>query len=666
MLYGSCSPEISIWRAALLAITLLTFSLVSTAKDPLPVEALFGNPTFESPSISARGNELAYFQYHGENQYLVLRAFDNTPPRTLASMSLPDYIFNEIRWAHSDRLFFSGHRKNKNAIKVKHRDIRLFGINTDGSNVSWLGRDWPGDWEYMSRCRIVRENTIVHALPGDPDFALIQFRKPLTAYPAVYRMNIYDGDLVKAQQPSEAPVFQWFLDGAGKARAGYGRRGKKLLILARASADEKLKTISITIPSREYSPRFLGFSSDPNVVYLAALHKGREAVVEYAIDTAEPAGVLFAHPQMDVESLLYDRSGKNLLGVRYIHDHRHLQPLDERFRQHYETIRAQIGNDQAEIDFVDLDLDADTWVLRVQAPTMRPEYLTYSPASRRLTRFSVPRPALSKHQFSATKKFHYSARDNRELHGYVTLPTTSENQPPVPAVVVVHGKPTGWALGRWNRATMSWNPLVQLLASRGFAVVQVNLRGSSGFGIEHETSAYKQYGKLARRDISDALDHLVKENLIDAKRIGIYGSEFGGYLALISPIIEPRVYAAAASHNGVSDIENFVDFDDWYRWYFPQVRKVFGEKKKKDVTLDIYSPLRRAKGMPIPVLLTHGSETNRIPVRQSRKMAKALAKFDKDVTYHEFEGHSETFYTEEARLRFYQLLADFFVEELKP
>jgi len=209
-----------------------------------------------------------------------------------------------------------------------------------------------------------------------------------------------------------------------------------------------------------------------------------------------------------------------------------------------------------------------------------------------------------------------------------------------------------------------YDPEVQLLANRGFAVFQPNFRGSSGYGSEFEARGYRQWGLSMQRDLSEGVRWLIDQGIADADRIAIYGASYGGYAALMGLVVNPELYRAGASYAGVTSLTMHLADNNGYEGLSAFGNRVIGRAWRDRRELKETSPLENADKVQAPVLLAHGENDSRVHVKHSAKMANALRRAGKDVEYLEFENEIHGFILEQNRIAFYHKLASFLEENL--
>jgi dipeptidyl aminopeptidase/acylaminoacyl peptidase len=267
------------------------------------------------------------------------------------------------------------------------------------------------------------------------------------------------------------------------------------------------------------------------------------------------------------------------------------------------------------------------------------------------------RPWVKPQEMAEMTAFHITASDGMWIHGYVTMPRQAKPGP-APLVVLPHGGPHG-PRDRWE-----YDPEVQLLASEGFAVLQVNYRGSGGYGLKYQEAGYRHWGDRLIEDIADATRYAVRKGYADPKRICIYGASFGGYAALQSAIVAPDLFRCAVGYVGVYDLTLMEKLGD-----IPETRLGRGYVKTvlgtDEAALKAQSPVHNAGRVKAQVLLIHGKQDRRAPIEHAERMKEALevAGAKPEWLVESKEGHG--FYDEDARERMYTRLVAFLHENTK-
>jgi dipeptidyl aminopeptidase/acylaminoacyl peptidase len=281
-------------------------------------------------------------------------------------------------------------------------------------------------------------------------------------------------------------------------------------------------------------------------------------------------------------------------------------------------------------------------------------YLLLDVASLKAEEIISRRPWIKPQEMAATKAFHIQASDGTWIHGYVTLPRQAQPASP-PLIVLPHGGPHG-VRDRWG-----FNPEVQLLASEGFAVLQVNYRGSGGYGLKYQEAGYRHWGDRMIEDIADATRYAVRKGYADPKRICIYGASFGAYAALQSTIVAPDLFRCAVGYAGVYDLALMEKLGD-----IPESQLGRGYLKTvlgtDETALKAESPVYNAGKIKAKVLLIHGKKDRRAPFEHAERMKDALEAVGAKPEWLVESKESHGFYDEEARQRMYARLVSFLHE----
>lgn len=249
----------------------------------------------------------------------------------------------------------------------------------------------------------------------------------------------------------------------------------------------------------------------------------------------------------------------------------------------------------------------------------------------------------------------YRARDGLDIHGYLTLPLGgAANQ--LPTVIYVHGGPH--TRDRWG-----YHETIQWLANRGYAVLQVNNRGSTGYGRKFTQAGYKEWGGKMHDDLIDGVDWLIKSEIADAKRIAIMGASYGGYSTLAGLTLTPEVFVAGVSNVGISDLISHHDNYPPY-WNKAWFRSRVGDPQKDADMLKARSPLTHVDKITAPLLLAHGANDVRVKIKESEQMAAAMRQAGKPVDYRLYrdEGHRQ--WRPENKIHFYATAEEFLAKHL--
>lgn len=455
------------------------------------------------------------------------------------------------------------------------------------------------------------------------EYVLLGIQRTLFDYPSVWRFPLVPdgGKQSKLIQPQKPGVWDWYADNQGVVRVGFEvTPDRKLKVWYRSAAGDVLKAIAkLDEKSREedYIDILQIFNGSDDGYVLKKDDSGRVALRKYNYATREAGETVFAAPGWDVTDVTIDQSGK-VTAAYYTDDRDKVVWFDPKMK----TIQARLERALK---------GADVWVFSRAKDDSRMlvwaghednpggTYI-YTPAKATLDPFTASVPELDPAQLATPRPITYTARDKTEIHGYLTLPRGRPAKN-LPLVILPHGGPY------WVRDKLEFNAEVQLLANRGYAVLQPNFRGSDGYGETFDNLGQGQIGRAMQDDLDDAMDWAVAQGIADAKRVCVVGSSYGGYAALWAVIRNPERYRCAASFAGVTDWKRQLKYASGFlapkgkrKWR----ARVLGDNDKFD--LDLVSPVAQAARLTRPVLLTHGDADTTVPFRQFKAFEAATAK----------------------------------------
>ena len=452
------------------------------------------------------------------------------------------------------------------------------------------------------------------------EFALLSYQPSLSDYPAVYRFNLATGQYKLIVDPEDR-VWDWYADSSGVVRAGVAVDETKWWVVYRESDRGSFQRTSKR--SRDvFSENISGFSVIPSKSsgYALALNDaGRFALRRYDFLKDELGEVVWQHPVVDVDDVDFGPDGEPI-AIHYTDDRARTVWLDPELKRWQAAFDKTVPGMANEI--VSYARDRSRALIRSGSGHEAPVYLLYDKASKKLEMTAAPYGEMIDKQLSPVDHITYKARDGLEIPGYLTLPR-GRGTTALPLIVMPHGGP--FARDSWD-----YDYWVQFLASRGYAVLQPNYRGSTGYGRKYVEAGTGAWGRGMQDDIDDGVKWLVEKGTVDPKRVCIMGGSFGGYAAMWAAARNPDIYRCAISFAGVSDVRALMNFQSSLfsapRYFRNWRQKVAGEAK---FNFDTISPLKNADKIAIPLLIVHGTADKRVPFSQSRKLHEALAKLGK-------------------------------------
>jgi dipeptidyl aminopeptidase/acylaminoacyl peptidase len=538
-------------------------------------------------------------------------------------------------WGSNDRLLYL---KDKNG----NENFHLFAVSKDGSNMIELT---PFD-EVTTQ--------IVDELEEIESEVMIGMNKRNPEVFDVYRLNIITGDMeMAAENPGN--ISSWVTDHDAKIRAAVTTDGVNSTLLYRKTEDDEFKPVITTNFKESVNPLF--FTFDNKHIYASSnIDRDKSAIVKIDPETGKELEVLFSHPEVDVQDLDYSKKRKVLTAIGYITWKRMIKYLDAEAESVYKRLEKDLKG--YEIFITDENKDEDKFLIRTLSDRSQGSYYFYNKKTDELIKLADVSPWLKEDEMAEMKPITYKSRDGIDIHGYLTLPINTEHKN-LPMVVVVHGGP--WARDVWN-----YNPEAQFLANRGYAVLQVNFRGSIGYGIKFWTSSFKRWGKEMQDDITDGVNWVVEQGIADRKKVAIYGGSYGGYATLAGLTFTPDVYACGVDYVGVSNLFTFMKtIPPYWKPFLEMMYEMVGNPEVDVDLLKSASPVFHVDKIKAPLFIAQGRMDPRVNVNESDQMVEALKARGIEVPYMVKDNEGHGFRNEENRFEFYEAMEEFLKKHLK-
>lgn len=396
-----------------------------------------------------------------------------------------------------------------------------------------------------------------------------------------------------------------------------------------------------------------GFMQDnTRLLFVDSMHTNTSSLCTYDIETEEIVTV-FNDPDYDIYSSWTDLEIGEVTAVTTEGQKLEWHVLDESFEEDYQALSA-IGE---VFEIVSSSEDDAYWVVMFHSDVKEADYYLYDMEQNEAEFLFNARPSLSDYTFAPMEPFSYQSSDGLKIEGYVTFPVNSDKEK-LPTVVMVHGGP-------WARDSWGFNFETQLLANRGYAVLQVNFRGSSGYGKAFMRAGDREWGGLMHQDILDAVDYAVAQGWTDPDKVGVYGASYGGYEALICAAFSSDVFACAVDAFGPSSLITLIESlpPQWSTERQSFLRAV-GDPDKDEAFMKSRSPLYHADKIEIPLLIAQGGNDVRVVQRESDQMVEALEDAGIPVEYLLFPSSGHGFNSYEDMYEFYFALETFLAEHL--
>ena len=593
----------------------------------IPRRVLFGNPERVLPRISPDGTRLAWIAPHEGVLNVWVAPVGDDGVDWAAARVVTDDTDRGIRvyaWAHDGRhvlyLQDSGGDENwrlhdVNLSTMQRRDLTPFeGVRTELIAVE---KKFPTE----ILVGLNRDNPELHD---------------------VYRLNLIDGELVKEE---ENPGFiDWVADTQLIVRAGIAPQPDGgIVLMVRDGRGEEWRPL-LTVPAEDaMTSGPIAFSED-GLSMLALSSVGADTGGLVRIDVATGDTQLLARdPDTDVTGVRLNPDTREPQIVMFEKDRVEYQVLDRSVDADLAAIRVLNPGDPV---FADADDADETWLVAFNNDTSAASYYSYDRRTRRGSFLLNTRPELGQYELAPMEPFTFTARDGLTIHGYATFPPGAPRTG-LPMVLLVHGGP-------WARDSWAFDAEAQWLANRGYLAVQVNFRGSTGYGKAFVNAGNREWGGKMQDDLTDAVGYVLGQGWADPARVAIFGGSYGGYAALAGAAFTPDLFCCAVDIVGPSNLKTLIEtIPPYWAPMIAQFHTRVGDPDKDAEFLWSRSPLARARDIRIPLLIAQGANDPRVKQAESEQIVTALTEAGIEHEYILFPDEGHGFAKPENRLRFY-------------
>jgi len=618
----------------LIFITLLFACKQENKVEVIPVNNFFKSQDKATYRISPDGKSLSYLKLQDKKQNLFVE--DLATGKSIQLTKLVEKNISFYSWVSSNELIYYKEKEG-----VRHQSD-LFIINKEGNNERQLSAN------EKTRIRVLEDQLI------DDNYLLVLSNKRDSTVSDVYRLNVRDGKMnMIAQNPGN--ITSWMTDNKGKLRMAVSNDGVNQTLLVREKENQAFKAV-ITINFKTTLMPIAFSENEPNIIYaISDVNRDKSALVELDCATGKERSILFANDTLNVVDAKYSKNRGKIDYVVYESWKKQKYYLDPSAKNFYHKLDKLLPN--TELRIIDQDKNEEVFIVRTFTDRNPGSYYLYNAINGRLKKLSDINSAINQAEMCEMKPVKYTSRDGLEINGYLTLPLNSNGEN-LPVVVLPHNGPG-------LRNTWGFNAEVQFLANRGYAVFQVNYRGSSGYGKNFYAAGFKQWGGKVQDDIDDGVKWLIKQKIANPQKIAIYGSGFGGYIALNSAIKSPKLYKCVASNSGVLNLFNYlISIPPFLRSNLQMYYDILGNPDTDVDYMRQASPVFHADKINIPIFITQNVKDPRINASDAIRLVKELKKRNIPVTYVEKEDALFPQAREESRRKVYTALAQFLENNL--
>ncbi|MBK9937283.1 MAG: S9 family peptidase [Chitinophagaceae bacterium] len=626
-------------------LTIASFSILLLAgckskttneeKAPLvPLEDFFKNADKSGWQISPDGESISYLSPHMGHTNVFVRKITDSVGTPVTHDSVRN-IYN-YQWKGNRILYLQDVGGDEN--------YQLFSVSMDGKDQKAL-TPFP-----KVRTGILND---LRYVPGKEKEILITMNKRDARFFDPYSINIETGE-TKVVYQNDKNFDSWFTDHAGVIRIASKTDGVNTTFYHRATETAPFDSLLTTNYKESFAIQF--FTFDNKNLYVATnIGRDKTAVVEYDLAARKEIKEIYTNPDYDVDGLGYSPKRKVLEAVYFTSWKSEEHFLDKEAEADYNKMKEKFKG--YEVGIYGNNNEEDKFIVWTGNDKMPSKFYFYDKKNGDTKFLAEGRPWIKEGDMASMKAVKYKSRDGLTIHGYLTLPKGVEAKN-LPVVINPHGGP-------WARDVWGFNNEVQFLANRGYAVLQMNFRGSTGYGKEFWLKGNKQWGKTMQDDISDGVAYLIKEGIADPKRVAIYGASYGGYATLAGITFTPDLYCCAVDYVGVSNMFTFMKtIPPYWEPYKAMFYEMVGDPVKDSALLAAASPVFFVDKIKVPLFIAQGANDPRVNKAESDQVVEALKKRGIEVEYMVKDDEGHGFANEKNSIDFYTAMEKFFAKHL--
>ncbi|MBD3169221.1 MAG: prolyl oligopeptidase family serine peptidase [candidate division Zixibacteria bacterium] len=614
---------------------ILTLSNCSQPEKKLiPREVLFGNPTTQKPLISPDGSMLAYL----------------APVSGVMNVWVKELGAEEAKPVTSD----------------KNRGIYYYAWTYDSENLVYL-QDIGGDENWRLYIVNLKTREVRDLTPYDmvqarviamekeyPAKCLVGLNKENLRYHDVYLLDMTTGELELVAK-NDGSITSWISDHDLNIRAAVSVNEQGGLdLMVKPDVKDDFKKILTWDYENTLSSGPIYFAGDNTNLYILDsrdVNANRLALLNIKTGEYKP---IAEDPVYDISKIWVNPQTYEIQLVGYQKDRLEWQALDESVADDVKIIKAVHHGD---FHFYNSDLANNIWLLGFTTDDGSIPYYLYDRRAKKATFLFYHRPELNDYKLASMEPISYEARDGLTIHGYITFPPDTTRKD-LPMVLNVHGGP-------YYRDTWGYDPEAQWLANRGYICLQINYRGSTGYGKEFLNAGNREWGGKMHNDLIDGVNWAIDKGYADPEKVAIYGQSFGGYSALVGATFTPDVFKCAISVVGISNLVTWIKtMPPYWSAAKKMMYKRIGNPETDLEFLKSRSPLFKIDNIKHPILIAHGKNDARVKESESEQFVKAMRKKGIQYEYLVFEDEGHGFTKPENKLKFYAHAERFLAEHL--
>lgn len=629
------SPAVVVSSPASVSSSAAVEANAAAVPAKIPLRDFFKNPVSRGYDLSPDGETLSFLQPWESRMNIFVRPTAGGEAKRLTNEK--DRDIRTYAWKGNKFIVYAMDDKGDENFHLKRVDLK-------GGEVKDL-TPFP-----KVRSEIIDDLEDV----SETDVLITLNKRNPEAFDA-FRLNVASGEMkMVAENPGK--VERWITDHAGVIRAATQTDGVNASLLTRPDEKTPFKEVLKTNFRESVSPQF--YTSDNKDLYVTSnIGRDRAAVVTIDPSNGKELEKIYENPEVDVDALAYSKKRKVMTFAAFDTWKTERKFFDAQSEAMYKTLAEKLPG--YEVEVVANDKAEDKFIVVASNDRTPGTRNLFDAKTGSLTKLVEVAPWLKESELAPMKPIEYKSRDGLTIHGYLTLPLGREAKN-LPVVINPHGGP-------WARDTWGFNSEVQFLANRGYAVLQMNFRGSTGYGRKFWESSFKQWGQSMQNDITDGVQWLIKQGIADPKRVAIYGGSYGGYATLAGVTFTPDLYAAAVDYVGVANMFTFMKtIPPYWKPLLDMFHEMVGDPEKDKAMMEAVSPVMHADKIKTPLFVAQGAHDPRVNKDESDQMVGALKKRGVEVEYMVKDNEGHGFHNEENRFDFYGAMEKFLEKYLKP
>jgi dipeptidyl aminopeptidase/acylaminoacyl peptidase len=597
--------------------------------DIIPVDDFFKTQDKAYYHISPDGKSLSYLKLQDKKLDLFVENLATGKSVQLTHLTEKSISFHF--WTSNNELIYY------TEDDTKERKSDLFVINKNGSKQVQLSSN------EKTRVRVIEDQLI------DDKYIIVASNKRDSTVFDVYRLNVRDGKMeIAAKNPGN--ITEWMTDNKGILKIAVASDGVNETLLYRENESKPFAPVITNNFETTFQP--VAFpENEPNILYaISNANRDKNALVALDLKTGKEKKVLFANDTLNVVETSYSRTQNKIMFVTCETWKKQKYYLDDSSKFTYSKIDKLLPGTEWRI--MDKDKMDNVFVVRTFTDKNPGSYYLYTASENKLKKLTDINSSIKEETMSAMKPISFRSSDSLTINGYLTLPK-GRRKTNLPVVVLPHNGPGG-------RNSWGYNAEVQFLANRGYAVLQVNYRGSTGYGKSFYAAGFKEWSDKIQEDVNDGARWLIKQKIANPKKIAIYGNGFGGYIALNCLYKNPDIYSCGGSNSGVINLFSYLKgIPPFLKSNLQMYYEIIGNPVTDTDYLRFASPVFHADQFKSPIFIAQNPKDPRVNVAEGVQFIKELKKRNVPVTYIEKEEGPNPIKRQQGRTALYKALEEF-------